>query len=163
MIEVLKGSRMDNPFIVYFNNVMTFREFDEYSNAVAAQISMYCDPGDTVAIITENIPQFPIVQYATWKNSCIFVPLSPLDSEPEIMGKIKFINARILVISGEFSDKFAGLSNIQNLHIFYTDPETFGKLPENMAAQFLSGRINVRCGIYIPMGYFRCFLPAGSS
>lgn len=148
MIEVLKGSRMDNSFIVYFNNVMTFREFDEYSNAVAAQISMYCDPGDTVAIITENIPQFPIVQYATWKNSCIFVPLSPLDSEPEIMGKIKFINARILVISGEFRDKFAGLSNIQNLHIFYTDPETFGKLPENMAAQFLSGRINEELNLW---------------
>ncbi len=139
MVEVLENSEKSDPFIIYFKNTMTYGEFEGYSNAVAAQFSMYCDPGDIVAIIAENIPQFPIVQYAAWKNSCIFVPLSPLDSENEIAGKIKFIDARVVVISNEFREKFSSLMEIHSVHVLYTDPTTFGKLPDNMAEKYISG------------------------
>ena len=114
MVEVLEDSKRSDPFITYFKNIMTYGEFEGYSNAVAAQFYMYCDPGDIVAIIAENIPQFPIVQYAAWENSCIFVPLSPLDSENEITAKIKFIDARVVVISSEFREKFSSLLEICN-------------------------------------------------
>jgi long-chain acyl-CoA synthetase len=137
MVEVLNDSPKEKPFIIYFGNVITYGEFDEYSNGIAAQVSMYCEPGDRVGLIAENIPQFPMIQYAVWKNSCIFIPLSPLDSETEIIDKIKFTGISLIVVSREFMEKFSGVADIPDLQVLYTDPETFGNLPENTAGRSL--------------------------
>ena len=45
MLEVLKENRSELPFIHYFGSVISYGDFEEYANAIAAQISTYCDPG----------------------------------------------------------------------------------------------------------------------
>ena len=137
MLEVLKENRSELPFIHYFGSVISYGDFEEYTNAIAAQISTYCDPGDTVAIISENIPQFPMVQYAAWKNSCIFIPLSPIDSETEIISKLEFTATHLVIISSEFREKFSGIKSLKGISVLYTSPETFGKIPPELRIKFI--------------------------
>ncbi len=136
MLDIL--NKKNNIFIKYFDNSITYSDFIEYVNGVAAQFSMYCDKNDIIAMISENIPQFIICQYASWKNNCIFTPLSPLDSLEEIKNKIDFIKPGIVIISSEFKNAFSGLEKYDNIKILYTDPETFSKLPEKMENKFLN-------------------------
>ena len=139
MLEVIRDKKTETPLIYYFGAHISYGEFEEYTNAIAAQISAYCDPGDTIAIIAENIPQFPMVQYAAWKNSCIFIPLSPIDSEAEIISKLKFTDTHMVIISSEFRDKFSGIKSLNGMHILYTSPETFGKMPPELRNKFIHG------------------------
>ncbi len=139
MLEVIRNTKTELPLIHYFGAHISYGEFEEYTNAIAAQISTYCDPGDTVAIIAENIPQFPMVQYAAWKNSCIFIPLSPIDSDAEIISKLKFTDTHMVIISSEFRDKFSEIKSLNGMHILYTSPETFGKMPPELRNKFIHG------------------------
>lgn len=152
MLDCLENSSKNAPFIIYFHNIITYNDFNEYTNGVAAQISMYCDPGDVVAIISENIPQFPIVQYAAWKNSCIFLPLSPLDSETEILKKIVFTKAKLIIISSEFKERFSAVSKGNGVHVLYTDPNSFSKLPENINS-FISGEMEENLNLRRKMNF----------
>ncbi len=138
MLDTINKNDKSKVFIRYFDADITYNDFLMYTNGLASQFSMYSDPHSIIAIISENIPQFIMVQYASWKNNCIFVPLSPLDSYNEIKDKVLFLNPKILIISSEFKNIFSGLEKITNLKILYTDPETFSKLPENMKNKFLN-------------------------
>ena len=139
MLEVIRNTKTGLPLIHYFGAHISYGEFEEYTNAIAAQISTYCDPGDTVAIISENIPQFPMVQYAAWKDSCIFIPLSPIDSEAEIISKLKFTDTHMVIISSEFREKFSQIGSLKGMHILYTSPETFGNMPLELKNKFIHG------------------------
>jgi len=137
MLDILNKNKKNKIFIKYFDSSITYNDFIEYVNGVAAQFSMYCDKNDIIAMISENIPQFIICQYASWKNNCIFTPLSPLDSLDEIKNKIDFIKPKIAIISSEFKNTFSELEKY-DIKILYTDPETFSKLPEKMENKFLN-------------------------
>ncbi len=134
MQEVIERNGKNRPFIIYFGTVITYNDFEMYSNAIASQFSMYCDSGDRIAIISENIPQYIIAQYAAWKNNCIFVPLSPLDSTVEIQEKINLIKPSVLIISSEFYSQFKNINT--EAIIISTDPQTFGELPDNLRKKF---------------------------
>ncbi len=151
MLDIINDNK--NAFIKYFNSTVTYHDFIEYVNGIAAQFSMYCDKNDTVAMISENIPQFIMCEYASWKNHCIFLPLSPLDSPIEMEEKIQFIKPKIIVISSEFKDNFYNLEKYAK--IIYTDPETFSKLPENFENKFLNNNhieeLNLRKKAYFEL------------
>ncbi len=140
LIEIMKRNSetiADNCFIRYMGNSITYADFVSYTNSVAEQFfGVGIVSGDVIAIISENIPQFIICQYATWMNNCVFLPLSPMDSTEEIKYKIRESNVSILIISSEFSDKFKGIEESDQLTILYTDPETFGLFPESIKAIF---------------------------
>ena len=140
MLEVIKEKKGEMPLIHYFGTVITYNDFEEYTNAIAAQISVYCDPGDTVAVIAENIPQFSMVQYAAWKNSCIFIPLSPIDSQAEIISKLEFTKTHLVIIGSEFREKFSEIQSLKGMHILYTSPETFGNIPIDLKGKFIHGQ-----------------------
>lgn len=140
MLEVIKEKKRELPLIHYFDTIISYGDFEEYTNAIAAQISTYCDPGDTVAIIAENVPQFPMVQYAAWKNSCIFIPLSPIDSQTEIISKLGFTETHLVIISSEFIEKFSEIKSLKGMHILYTSPETFGNIPLELKGKYIHGQ-----------------------
>ena len=75
MLDMINKNDKSKVFIRYFDADITYNDFLMYTNGLASQFSMYVDPHDIIAMISENIPQFIMVQYASWKNKCIFVPL----------------------------------------------------------------------------------------
>ncbi|WP_061951522.1 hypothetical protein [Acidiplasma cupricumulans] len=55
-------------------------------------------------------------------------------------GKLKFLNPAVVIISSEFRDSFGALNGIVDGKIIYTDPETFGKIPEGLKNKFIKSQ-----------------------
>jgi long-chain acyl-CoA synthetase len=94
--------RPHNPAVYYFDYEISYREIDQYSNSLAAALSEFgVNKGDRVALILQNVPQFLIAQYATWKLGGIVVPLNPMFKEKELLYYFKDSEAKILIILDE--------------------------------------------------------------
>ncbi|EJZ08832.1 long-chain-fatty-acid--CoA ligase [Mycolicibacterium vaccae ATCC 25954] len=69
----------DHPAIGYFDTVLTAREVDDASDALAAALSdMGVSPGDRVGIYLQNIPQYAITFLALWKIGAAALLLNPM-------------------------------------------------------------------------------------
>lgn len=63
----------------------TAGEIDDLSSAAAAALQQRgVRPGDRVALLLQNDPQFPIAQLGAWKAGAITVPLNPMLREREL-------------------------------------------------------------------------------
>ena len=94
--------RPHNPAVYYFNQEITYREIDQHSDSLAAALLKFgVDKGDRVVLILQNIPQFLIAQYATWKLGAIVVPLNPMFKEKELIYYFKDSEAKTLIILDE--------------------------------------------------------------
>ncbi len=94
--------RPHNPSVYYFDHEISYREIDQYSNSLAAALLEFgVEKGDRVALILQNIPQFLIGQYATWKLGAIVVPLNPMFKEKELLYYFKDSEAKTLIILDE--------------------------------------------------------------
>jgi len=94
--------RPHNPAVYYFDHTISYREIDQYSNSLAAALSESgVDKGDRVALILQNVPQFLIAQYATWKLGAMVVPLNPMFKEKELTYYFKDSEAKTLIILDE--------------------------------------------------------------
>src|SRR5690348_830911 len=71
-------ARPDDPAIVYFDGVLTRRELDEQSDALAAGLlANGFERGDRLAVYLQNVPQFVIAMVATWKAGGVMVSINP--------------------------------------------------------------------------------------
>jgi long-chain acyl-CoA synthetase len=69
----------DATALIYFDRLMSYRELDETSEALAAWLlDQGVVLGDRVAIMFQNDPQFLIALVATWKLEAIAVPMNPM-------------------------------------------------------------------------------------
>ncbi len=69
----------DNPAIAYFDTVLTAREVDDASDALAAALSdTGVARGDRVGIYLQNIPQYAITFLALWKIGAVALLLNPM-------------------------------------------------------------------------------------
>ncbi|NPV58716.1 MAG: AMP-binding protein [Actinobacteria bacterium] len=72
--------------IVFAGMEMTFRELDQLSDRFAAALAgLGVGKGDRVALHLVNSPQFAIAYYGLLKAGAVFVPVSPLLSERELV------------------------------------------------------------------------------
>lgn len=85
---------------------ITFRELDLQSNAMAK--SFYCEnihPGDRVALVLPNCPQFMIAQYAAWKVGAIVAPLNPTYTERELAEAFDMVEPKLVIALTPFYEK----------------------------------------------------------
>lgn len=69
----------DNPAVAYFDTVLTAREVDDASDALAAALSdRGVSPGDRVGIYLQNVPQYAIAFLALWKLGAVALLLNPM-------------------------------------------------------------------------------------
>jgi long-chain acyl-CoA synthetase len=74
--------RGDAIALVFKGREVSYRELDEASDALAQSLDI--KPGDRVALLLPNCPQFVIAELAVWKRGGIVAPLSPLYTEREL-------------------------------------------------------------------------------
>ena len=90
------------PAVYYFDQEISYREIDQQSDSLAAALSkLGVGKGDRVILILQNVPQFLIAQYATWKVGAIVVPLNPMFKEKELTYYLKDSEAKVLIILDE--------------------------------------------------------------
>ncbi len=88
----------DRPAVYYFDTVLTYRDLDRLSNALAAGLSrLGVEKGSRVALYLQNVPQFWVAQLAAWKLGAIVVPLNPMFKADELRYHLKDSGATVLV------------------------------------------------------------------
>src|SRR5437588_1947153 len=71
--------------IYYFDQSMSYGELDRKSTALAVALQERgVTRGDRVAFFLQNIPQFLIALYGTWKVGAIVVPCNPMFKQREL-------------------------------------------------------------------------------
>ncbi|TFV57027.1 long-chain fatty acid--CoA ligase [Geodermatophilus sp. DF01-2] len=98
MARATVASRPDDPAIRYFDGVLTWRELDEQSTAMAAGLRAHgFAPGDRLAVYLQNVPQFVVAMLATWKAGGIMVSVNPMSRARELRHQLTDSGARVLL------------------------------------------------------------------
>jgi long-chain acyl-CoA synthetase len=98
----------DRPALLYFDTAISFREFDEITDALAAALRAEgFQPGDRLAVYLQNVPQFPIAMVATWKAGGIMVSVSPMLKHKELTAQLSDSGAAGLVTLESLWDEVA--------------------------------------------------------
>jgi long-chain acyl-CoA synthetase len=98
--------RPASPFIYFKGATLTFGDVACLSDACAAGfLSLGVQPGDRVALLLPNCPQFVVAQYALWKLGAIVAPLNPTYSESELEGPLRDHGVVIVVTLTRFYER----------------------------------------------------------
>jgi long-chain acyl-CoA synthetase len=91
-------ARPDHPVIVLGERRLTYRELDRAARGFATGLRQRgIAPGDAVAIMVPNVPEFPIAYYGVLYAGCTVVPLNVLLSGPEVAYHLEDSEAKLLV------------------------------------------------------------------
>ena len=92
------------------DRAMSYEELDEAVNRFAAALqAMGVGPGDRVAIILPNCPQFVIAFYGTLRAGGSAAPLNFLYAAPELEHQLNDSGARVAVVLSQFYEKVHGI------------------------------------------------------
>ena len=98
MARATVAARPDDPAVRYFDGVLTWRELDERSTAMAAGLlASGFRPGGRLAVYLQNVPQFVVAMLATWKAGGIMVSVNPMSRERELRHQLQDSGARVLL------------------------------------------------------------------
>ena len=82
---------------------LTYGDLDTQSTAFAAALAAHrVRPGDRVALVLPNTPQFIVAELGAWKAGAIVSPLNPLYSDQELTGALNRTGATTLVTLTRF-------------------------------------------------------------
>ena len=99
------------PALLFKGASFSYAELEAQSDAFAAALAA-CGvrPGDRVALLLPNCPQFFIAEFGAWKAGAVVVPLNPIYSERELEAMISSTRASIVVVLTPFYER---VKNIQ--------------------------------------------------
>jgi long-chain acyl-CoA synthetase len=105
-------SRGSSPALLFKGATTTYAQLDAWSTAFAAALAeLGVRPGDRVALVLPNSPQFFIAEFGTWKAGAVVVALNPTYSEREFKTALGSMRAETLVTLTPFYQR---LKNIQS-------------------------------------------------
>ena len=91
----------DRPAVRLHDTVLTYTDLDRRSAAVAAMLAAReVRPGDRIAVMLPNVPEFAVVYYAILRAGATVVPMNPLLKEREVTYCLGDSQAR-MVFAGE--------------------------------------------------------------
>ena len=97
------AERADAPALLFKGRTVTHGELDRLSDAFAAALAgLGVAPGDRVALLLPNCPQFLIGELGAWKAGAILVPLNPIYTEQELEGALRRTGAETILVLTPF-------------------------------------------------------------
>jgi long-chain acyl-CoA synthetase len=97
------AQRPDAPAALFKGRTVSFGELDRRSDAFAASLAgLGVAPGDRVALLLPNCPQFLIGELGAWKAGAILVPLNPIYTEQELEGALRRTGAETILVLTPF-------------------------------------------------------------
>ncbi len=96
----------DHPALLFKGRGVTYDALTKLSDAFAAALlDQGVKPGDRLALLLPNCPQFVIAELGAWKAGAIVVPLNPLYSSDELQLLLADCGAETVVILAPFSPR----------------------------------------------------------
>ena len=97
-LDDLARDHPSKPALLFKGASMTYGGLQAASDAFAAAlVSMAVKPGDRVALVLPNAPQFFVCEFGAWKAGAIVVPVNPTYSERELEGVLETTRAETVV------------------------------------------------------------------
>ena len=98
----------DGDAIRYFDGVMSRRELDEQSSALASGLlAQGFSAGDRLAVYLQNVPQFLVAMLAAWKAGGLLVSINPMSRARELTYLLEDSGAVALVCLESLYDEVA--------------------------------------------------------
>src|SRR3954464_2385017 len=106
ILEESAKNKPEKPALILDDTIFTYVELDNAAKKFAnALVSLGVKPGDKVAMMVPNIPQFAIVYYGILNVSASVVPLNVLLKGPEVAYHLDDSDAVALVAWEGFLDE----------------------------------------------------------
>ena len=94
----------ERPAYRFLDRDFSYRQIDELSRAFAAWLQAQgLQPGDRVALMMPNVPQYPVAVAGVLRAGCVVVNVNPLYTPRELEHQLKDSGARVLVILENFA------------------------------------------------------------
>ncbi len=94
------------PALLFKGTSVSYGQLDAESDAFAAALAADgVRPGDRVALVLPNCPQFFVAQFGVWKAGGITVPLNPTYSEREFQQALDSTRAEVVVTLTPFYNR----------------------------------------------------------
>jgi fatty-acyl-CoA synthase len=127
----------DRPVVLTRERQITYREAQSLSRKWASGlIGLGLKPGQHVAIVMANCPEFPIMKLAIARAGCVSIPINYLLQYDEMRYVVEQSESKILIGMGQFRDRdymgdFARLrQNISDLEHLFVLPASDGKMSD---------------------------------
>ncbi|RJR20069.1 MAG: long-chain fatty acid--CoA ligase [Desulfobacteraceae bacterium] len=96
------AARAYGPAVYYFDYPVTYGEMERLSSGFAAAlVDLGVKKGDRIVVDLQNIPQFPIAVYGSWKAGATVVPINPMYKEREISYFLKDSGSTVFLVMEE--------------------------------------------------------------
>ena len=103
MIRAHAADRAAAPAVTCGSRSLTFGDLDERASKVAAALTAQgVAPGDRVAYLDKNAPEFFELMFACAKLGAVLAPLNWRLAEPELMAIVADCGAEVLIVGAEF-------------------------------------------------------------
>jgi len=97
-LDDLAGGHGSERALLFKGTSMSYAELQDASNAFAAAlVDLGVTPGDRVALVLPNSPQFFVCEFGAWKAGATVVPLNPIYSEREFQTALEATRAETVV------------------------------------------------------------------
>jgi long-chain acyl-CoA synthetase len=101
--ESFQKYRHENAYL-FMGKAMTFGQLDELSHAFAAYLQgQGYVPGDRIALMMPNVPQYPVALAGVLRAGCVVVNVNPLYTPRELEHQLKDSGAKAIVILENFA------------------------------------------------------------
>jgi long-chain acyl-CoA synthetase len=99
LFEVAVRERPREPAFLYFETAIGVGEAAAQAHALAAALrgELGLAPGDRVALMLQNVPQFPIAVHAVWRCGGVCTSVNPMNKEHELRHQLTDSGARIVI------------------------------------------------------------------
>ncbi|ADU50600.1 AMP-dependent synthetase and ligase [Thermaerobacter marianensis DSM 12885] len=98
LLDRAARERPEHPAIIFFNRTITYAQLNHAADRFArALVQRGVKPGDRVALMLPNCPQFVIAYYGTLKAGGVVVNHNPLYTAPELEFQLNDAGCRVLV------------------------------------------------------------------
>jgi long-chain acyl-CoA synthetase len=105
-LDELASAHGDKPALLFKSARMTYGQLGAESTAFAAAlVALGVRPGDRVALLLPNSPQFFVAEFGAWKAGAVVVPLNPIYSDREIQHMVGSVGAETVVTLTPFYDR----------------------------------------------------------
>jgi long-chain acyl-CoA synthetase len=111
-----------NTALLFKGTSISYRRLEDESNAFAAAlVANGITPGDRVALLLPNCPQFVIAEFGVWKAGAIVVALNPTYSERELEQAIDAARVETVIALTLFYDRINRVRSRTNVrHVIAT-------------------------------------------
>ena len=104
MLEESFGKYRDSPAFIFMGKTFTFGEIDRLSAQFGAYLqSRGLEPGDRIALMMPNLPQYPIALFGALRAGLVLVNTNPLYTPREMKHQFTDSGAKAIIIAENFA------------------------------------------------------------